>query len=114
MSTQMTERLDSLYVAAMDRGASLMEANAVSACARWCTPKTTHAQVQEFVERQIASLEGLNDSLSCEVRDSWLWLAAELGTAAAVAAPTSAKLFRFAGRRARALETAGAGMRVAA
>jgi hypothetical protein len=110
MALQMTDRLDNLYVAAMDRGASLMHANAVSATARWCNAKTTHAQVQDFVERQISSLEGLNDSLSVEIRQSWQWLADELGAAPAVAAEP-ARVFRFA-RRER--ETATVGARAAA
>jgi hypothetical protein len=105
MAVQMTDRLDNLYVAALDRGASLMDANAVSATARWCNAKTTHAQVQEFVERQISSLEGLNDALSVEIRQSWQWLAEELGAAPVVAAEP-ARVFRFA-RRERDAEPVG-------
>ncbi len=112
MALQMTDRLDNLYVAAIDRGASLMHANAVSATARWCNARTTPAQVHEFVQRQIASLEGLNDSLSVEIRQSWEWLADELGASPAVApapVPTRepARLLRFT-RREREPATVGA------
>jgi len=109
MATQMTDRLDDLYVAAVDRDASLMHANAVSACSRWCTPRTTHAQVQDFVQRQLGSLAGLNDSLSSDIRDGWQWLSDELGPAPAYA-PEPAHFFRFANRR----DGAGRGIRVAA
>jgi hypothetical protein len=117
MALQMTDRLDNLYVAAIDRDASLMHANAVSACARWCSPKTTHAQVQEFVHRQIASLEGLNDSLSNEIRMSWNWLAAELGEVAVGATATApatapSRLLKFGRRTERAEAVAHAGGRL--
>jgi hypothetical protein len=113
MATQITDRLDHLYLAALDRDASLMHANAVSACSRWCTPKTTHAQVAEFTARQIASLEGLNDPLSCEIRESWEWLADALGTAPAVA-PQPVRVFPFASRRDTATAGFGRGLRAAA
>jgi len=106
MAVQMTERLDNLYVVAVDRDAPLMHANAVSACARWCGPKTTPTQVQDFVQRQISSLELLNDSLSTEIRASWQWLAGQLGPTP-VAVPEHARSLRFAGGRDQASPAPG-------
>jgi hypothetical protein len=113
MATRMADRLDDLYVAAAQRDAALMHANAVSACSRWCTAQSTHAQVTEFTQRQIGSLEGLNDSLSCEIRDGWQWLAGEIGPAPALA-PEPARLFRFANRRETVTGGVSRGLRVAA
>ena len=99
MADEMRTRLDSLYVQATDRGTVRMHADAASACARWCGPETTHHQVEQFIERQISCLDGLTDSLSCEVRNSWHWLGLQVGTAPVVVpAPARARRFGFAGR----------------